>query len=84
MIIRNFEVPKLEPCEEASASAIIRNQCILKTFDVKGELFFIAKYSPSVSYSEFFTKTFDRINIIIGSVSKLVLIDIVVGLTRDK
>ncbi len=84
MIIRNFEVPELEPSEEASASAIIRNQCILKTFDVKGEPFFITKYSPSVSYSEFFTKTLDRIYIIVRSVSKLILIDIMVGLTRDK
>ena len=84
MVVGDFEVPELEPSRETSTSAIIRNQCILKTFDVKGELFFIAKYSPSVSYSELFTKTFDRINIIIGSVSKLVLIDIVVGLTRDK
>ena len=84
MVIRDFEVPKLEPSEETSTSAIIRNQCILKTFDVKGEPFFITEYSPSVSYSEFFTKTFDRINIIIRSVSKLMLIDIMVGFTRHK
>jgi hypothetical protein len=84
MVVGDFEVPELEPSRETSTSAIIRNQCILKTFDVKGELFFITKYSPSVSYSELFTKTFDRINIIIGSVSKLVLIDVMIGLTCDK
>ncbi len=84
MVICDFEVPKLKPSYETSTSAIIRIECILKTFDVKGETFFIGEYSHSVSYSEFFTKTFYRFYLVIGSISKLMFIDIVVGLTRDK
>lgn len=84
MVIGDFEVPELEPSEETSTSAIIRNECILKTFDVKGKTFFIIEYSHRVSYSEFFTKTFEGFYLVVGSVGKLMFIDIVVGLTRDE
>jgi hypothetical protein len=84
MVIRDFEVPELEPSHETSTSAIIRIQCMLKAFDVKGKLFFITESSPSVSYSEFSAKTFYRIYIFICSVRKLMLINIVIGLTRYK
>ena len=72
MVIRDFEVPELEPSHETSTSAIIRNECILKTFDVKGETFFIIEYSHRVSYSEFFTKTFEGFYLVVGSVGKFV------------
>ena len=84
MIIEYFEIPELYPRDESSVSAIIRIQCILKTFDVKSQTLFITKYSLSVSYSHFFTKIRESFYIIVDCIREFSFIDILVGFTCDE
>ena len=84
MIIYYLEVPQFDAREPSSFSTIIRNKCILKAFDVNSQLFFITKYSPSVSYSEFFTKTLQWLYLIMDRIGEFAFTDILIGFAREE